>query len=122
MLNNSFYQVVNKQETDGSITLTVEFNAAHKIFEGHFPGQPVVPGVCMLQIIKEQLAGHVQKQIILREAAQVKYLNMITPATVSVADVVIAFQSTDEQLLTVTATITAGTVTYCKAKLLFGVV
>ncbi len=122
MLNNSFYRVINKQETDGSITLTVEFNAAHKIFEGHFPGQPVVPGVCMLQMIKEQLAGQVQKQIILREAAQVKYLNMITPATVPVADIVIAFQSTDAYLFTVTATITAGTVTYCKAKLLFGVV
>lgn len=122
MLNNSFYQVINKQETDGRITLTVEFNAAHKIFEGHFPGQPVVPGVCMLQMIKEQLAGHIQKQIILREAAQVKYLNMITPATVPVADIVITFQLTDEQLCTVTATITAGTINYCKAKLLFGVI
>lgn len=119
MLNNSFYQVINKQETEGSITLTVKFNAAHKIFEGHFPGQPVVPGVCMLQIIKEQLAGHVQKQIILREAAQVKYLNMVTPATVPVADIVIAFQFTDEQQCTVTATITANTTTYCKARLLF---
>ncbi|MFD2919057.1 3-hydroxyacyl-ACP dehydratase [Terrimonas rubra] len=122
MLNNSFYQVINKQETDGSITLTVEFNAAHKIFEGHFPGQPVVPGVCMLHIIKEQLAGHVQKQIILREAAQVKYLNIITPATVPVAEIVIAFQPAGEQLFSVTATITANTTTYCKAKLLFGVV
>lgn len=119
MLNNSFYQVVNKQEIEGGINLTVQFNAQHKIFEGHFPGQPVVPGVCMLHIIKEQLASHLQQNILLREAAQVKYLNMITPVEVPAADISIQYQSDDEQAISVTATITSNTTTYCKAKLLF---
>ena len=28
----------------------VEIDPTHPIFEGHFPDQPVLPGVCMVQI------------------------------------------------------------------------
>ncbi len=118
MLNNSFYKVTNTQETDGGIVLTIQFNAQHKIFEGHFPNQPVVPGVCTLQIIKEQLSQQLQQPVVLREAAQVKYLNMITPAQAPIVNFTILYQ-VHEANVSVTATITDGTVTYCKARLVF---
>ncbi len=118
MLNKNFYQVTNTQETDGGIVLTIQFNAQHKIFEGHFPNQPVVPGVCTLQIIKEQLSQQLQQPIVLREAAQVKYLNTITPAQAPIVNFTILYH-VHETNISVTATITDGAVTYCKARLVF---
>lgn len=122
MLNNSFYQVLDTQVIEGGIAVTIQFNAQHTIFEGHFPGQPVVPGVCILQIIKEQLTTQTQQSLLLKEATQVKYLNMITPATVPAATITILYQSQESQQIAVTATVMAEATTYCKARLLFGIV
>ena len=50
----NFYKVTHSEhinETDWVVQ--VMLNPQHAIYSGHFPQQPVVPGVCMLQIIKE---------------------------------------------------------------------
>ena len=49
----NFYKVTHSEhinETDWVVQ--VMLNPQHAIYSGHFPQQPVVPGVCMLQIIK----------------------------------------------------------------------
>lgn len=119
MLNNSFYQVTNTQIVDGGIALTVQFNEQHPVFEGHFPGQPVVPGVCILQIIKEQLALHLNQPLVLREAAQVKYLSVVTPQQAPEVTFTLLYTIQEQQRVALTATVTDNTVTYCKARLMF---
>ena len=36
---------------------TFYVDPAREIFKGHFPGQPVAPGVCLLGLVKEALAA-----------------------------------------------------------------
>jgi 3-hydroxyacyl-[acyl-carrier-protein] dehydratase len=79
MLKNDFYTVEGLSTTDDSMSCTVRFNPAHEIFKGHFPGQPVVPGVCMIQMVKEMLGEHLGKPMFLRSTGQVKFLQLITP-------------------------------------------
>jgi 3-hydroxyacyl-[acyl-carrier-protein] dehydratase len=79
MLQNDFFYFTPLQADGSLVTTTIEFNAGHAIFDGHFPGNPVVPGVCMLQIIKEitvQLAGG---KIRLLKASDIKFLAVINP-------------------------------------------
>jgi 3-hydroxyacyl-[acyl-carrier-protein] dehydratase len=57
----------------------VRLNAGHHIFSGHFPGNPVLPGVCLIQIIKEILSDIVQKDIMLVKSSNIKFLNLIDP-------------------------------------------
>ncbi|MDO7875812.1 hydroxymyristoyl-ACP dehydratase [Hymenobacter sp. ASUV-10] len=68
--------------SDGNSSVEARFllNPSHPVFEGHFPGQPVVPGVCMLQIIKEGLEKALGKKILLAQAANIKFLSMLVPA------------------------------------------
>ncbi|HRO41490.1 MAG TPA: 3-hydroxyacyl-ACP dehydratase [Flavipsychrobacter sp.] len=79
MLKTDFFTVHNLQSGEGTLSCTITFNKAHKIFEGHFPQQPVVPGVCTIQIAKELLEQQLNKKLFLRSTGQVKFLQLITP-------------------------------------------
>lgn len=79
MLKNDFYTVQDLQRDDASLECGIAYNRQHAIFTGHFPGQPVVPGVCTLQMIKELLQEATGLSLHLQKAAQVKYLRLVTP-------------------------------------------
>jgi len=79
MLINDFYSCRDMQLLDNEMSCTLVFNAAHDIFKGHFPGNPVVPGVCTIEIIKELLQQQVHKPLMLRSTGNVKFLQLVTP-------------------------------------------
>ena len=80
MLLQDFYTV---QQVDtlsqGKYKVGIYLNDKHPIFKGHFPGNPVTPGVCMLQIIKEQVQLITGTKLILKSAANVKFMALINP-------------------------------------------
>jgi len=80
MLSGSFYTVKNLQQSAGLITADINFNAHHPIFKGHFPTIPVVPGVCMMQLVKETLEQATGIKTRISKASQLKFLSLITPA------------------------------------------
>ena len=53
ILLNEFYTILQRTPGPGVVKATISINKKHRILEGHFPGLPVVPGVCMLQIVRE---------------------------------------------------------------------
>lgn len=79
MLLNNFYKI--KEITCGSNELNgqILINAEHEIFKGHFPNQPIVPGVCMIHIIKEILEHNWDTKLLLIEGKQIKFLKLIDP-------------------------------------------
>ncbi len=79
MLMNDFYTIEYLQREPNSVSCRIVFNAQHDIFKGHFPQQPVVPGVCMMQMVKELLEAQTDQPLWLRDAGQVKFLQLITP-------------------------------------------
>lgn len=54
MLLDNFYTILSSESSDSTTwTIQIELNPAHTVYQGHFPEHPVVPGVCLLQLIKE---------------------------------------------------------------------
>ena len=92
MLAGNFYTVTAQSQEPGLVTVTIELNAAHPIFQGHFPEQPVVPGVCMMQTVTEVLEGAVKQKVALKKASQMKFLNMIDPVKQPVVDVTVSYK------------------------------
>lgn len=92
-MQNELYTISNWQHTGESFTCTVNYDAAHPIFEGHFPGQPVVPGVCTMDMIKEMLQTALDKKLLLRTTGQVKFLQLILPDVQP--EVVVTWQTSD---------------------------
>jgi 3-hydroxyacyl-[acyl-carrier-protein] dehydratase len=79
MLIPDFYHIESQHHDQGEITTVIKLNPDHEIYKGHFPDQPVVPGVVQLQIIKELLEARIEHKLLLSNMASAKYLNMIIP-------------------------------------------
>lgn len=79
-LEDNFY-IVRSLEIAGSGAFKgeVELLPEHPIYEGHFPQQPVVPGVCTLTIIRESLGKALQRQVSFSAIKECKYLSALLP-------------------------------------------
>ncbi|MFT4094698.1 MAG: 3-hydroxyacyl-ACP dehydratase [Niabella sp.] len=87
MLIENLYTLNAFNSQDNKVTATIKINAVHTIFEGHFPGQPILPGVCQLQIIKELLERAAGRKLLLSEAGNCKFLQMADPEKTSVLNI-----------------------------------
>ena len=80
MLLKNFYKII---ELDGSdkenIKAIIDLNKDHEVYEGHFPGNPVVPGVCLTQLIKEIMESVENTELILVYADNIKFLAIVNP-------------------------------------------
>jgi 3-hydroxyacyl-[acyl-carrier-protein] dehydratase len=79
LLLNNLYTIQSISEAEKTIQASVLLRADHAIFKGHFPGQPVLPGVCMLEMITEIASAHLLIPLRITGAPLIKFLNMINP-------------------------------------------
>ena len=115
ILLNDFYTLLHYEPAPGSVKAKISINKDHKILEGHFPGLPIVPGVCMMQIIREIMEVTTGKTLRLVAADNMKFLSVINPDQNNEVDVTVNYTEDDTQYL-VNATLFAGTVTFFKLK------
>lgn len=79
MLIPHFYSVKEFNFTDSQIKSIIELNPEHDVFKGHFPNNPVTPGVCMLQILKELTEQATNTNLFIKECSNVKFMALINP-------------------------------------------
>jgi 3-hydroxyacyl-[acyl-carrier-protein] dehydratase len=79
MLIEGLYKLTATENTAEGILATVHLNKEHAIFKGHFPGNPVMPGVCMIQIIKELTEDNIGKNLFLAVSSNIKFMAIINP-------------------------------------------
>ncbi|MGL4583697.1 MAG: 3-hydroxyacyl-ACP dehydratase [Flavobacterium sp.] len=80
MLIDNFYEVVSINNADTNLyTALVRLNTSHDVFKGHFPNNPVMPGICMMQIIKELSEGIVKRELFMGQVLNVKFMTLINP-------------------------------------------
>jgi len=79
ILAGDFYTIVGSVMEADKIEAVLKINPEHEIFQGHFPGQPVVPGVCMMQIVKELVETVTGRSLRLHTGLDLKFLSVIDP-------------------------------------------
>ncbi len=90
-----------------SYSAQVGINPEDPIFSGHFPGQPVLPGVCTLAILKDCICKATQKRLIYCEMAQCKFTGMVDPSISCVLNIDFTLAGSEEKLI-VNATVSEG--------------
>ncbi len=80
MLLKDFYKIleINKKDNENTTAL-IELNKNHEVYKGHFPGNPVVPGVCLTQLIKEVMEVIEKKDLLLIYADYIKFMAIVNP-------------------------------------------
>ena len=111
------YQII--KSADATIEAQIELNPAHALYEGHFPGNPVVPGVCQVHIVKTILSNYFGRKVTMAEAKDVKFLSMIQPQTMNLLSCEIMLQQLDEQRHKVTARLNHGETTCMRLRATF---
>lgn len=79
ILTNFYTLETHDKSENGSFNAKIKLNQDHSIFKGHFPGNPVTPGVCMMQIVKELTEEFTGKKLFLKSASNVKFMAIINP-------------------------------------------
>lgn len=115
ILLDNFYRLTQKDATPGVVKARISINKAHRIFEGHFPGLPVVPGVCMLQMVREIMEVHVGHELKIIVAENMKFLSVINPDQNVEVEAAINYTEEGDKVL-INATLFAGTTTFFKLK------
>ena len=80
-LNGDFYSIESRLEglPQGQSGFNVILNPDHLIYKAHFPGQPVTPGVCILQMIQELLSEEMGIPLFINKIKNAKFTSMISP-------------------------------------------
>lgn len=73
------YDISEVKVSGTAFFASISFNPEHPVFNGHFPGQPVVPGVVLIRILKMIVADITGKNMILDHSGNIKFLNVIDP-------------------------------------------
>ncbi len=115
MLLDNFYSIVKKELTPAGGSAVIAIDAEHKILKGHFPGQPVVPGVCMMQIVRELTELATNKKLKIVEGDNLKFLSIIDPRQNREVEVTLTNKEEGDSYI-VNATLFAGAVTFFKFK------
>lgn len=114
---NDLYTIKNIQkESVNKITIQVELNRDHDIFKGHFPGNPILPGVCTIQILKELLQIQLGKNLNLAKAGTIKYMSFIDPVKNSIINYEIQFNETGSDRVSCSAAIKFESIVFCSLK------
>jgi 3-hydroxyacyl-[acyl-carrier-protein] dehydratase len=94
----------------------VRLDSAHGIFLGHFPGNPIFPGVCQIDMVREVLEEITGTGLFLKESTQVKFLRMVKPLEDQVLFLNIRIRKCPENELDVTAEISETSSAVMKLK------
>jgi 3-hydroxyacyl-[acyl-carrier-protein] dehydratase len=68
------------------------------VFEGHFPGNPVLPGVIMVEAVRSALIELFQKEYHLKSALSIKFLAVLNPNEYGDVQLRITYSSVEEGL------------------------
>ncbi|WP_395047321.1 3-hydroxyacyl-ACP dehydratase [Flavobacterium sp.] len=102
MLLKDFYKVISLEKNDSQKHLAIIFvNEKHEVFKGHFPGNPIMPGVCMMQIIKEITEQITESSLIMQNLTNVKFMALINPEVTPELRLELDITTTDDDLIKV---------------------
>ena len=119
MLVNDFFTISKLEKDVFEIKAELVINANHKIFEGHFPGHPVVPGVCMMQMVKEIIEKVIGEKTNLVRAGEMKFLAIIDPKENNMIWATLKYNIEENGNMAVSATLFKESLIYFKFKGLF---
>ena len=74
-LQNEMYTIVDGHAD----TYRIRLHADHPIYQAHFPGNPITPGVCLVKMVSEVAGQQLGRSLQLRRIVNLKFVSVISP-------------------------------------------
>lgn len=75
MSDNKLYEITASNGTEFNITMM----ACHCVYQGHFPGNPITPGVMTLKMIRECVETITKKPLRYTSIKNCRYVALVRP-------------------------------------------
>lgn len=79
MLINEYYTIEGTATHEGAHIFRIRLNPECMVYQGHFPGQPVSPGVCNIQMLKELAEQTVGRRLFMSQLSLCRLTTLVTP-------------------------------------------
>ena len=119
ILKDSFFFVEQEKERNGLPVFSIRLHPSHTIFKAHFPGSPIVPGVCQIQILSELMEMYSGKKLYLKEVKNIKFLSVLDPIQSPCLEVDFQKIAIDMESLKTTALLQTIMKQYAKISLIY---
>jgi 3-hydroxyacyl-[acyl-carrier-protein] dehydratase len=86
-LKNSEISIL--KENDHRIRATFLFEKSLELFKGHFPGNPILPGIFQIEMVKYILEKSLHTTLCLQSVKKTKFSNLIHPDTIVKVEITI---------------------------------
>ena len=78
-LDNLFI-IESIDDSENGFSARLHCNPSHPVYQAHFPGSPITPGACLLQMASVVLKQKLGRPVYLMSSKNVKFLNVLVPA------------------------------------------
>ena len=106
-LIDSLYSIISDSAYESGHDYSIRLNPEHFIYKAHFPGEPITPGVCIMQISKELLEKSTGLPIEMDYVKNIKFLRVISPSEILTLDCSLSKVSREDSHVKAQAVISA---------------
>ena len=114
ILKDNFYTINELEFVDNKIHASIKIDSNHSIFEGHFPNNPITPGVVEMEIVKEIVSEGIKKTLKMSKMSNCKFLAILNPLNSSEVNVKIDVLEQENNRIRISAQILDQQTVYLK--------
>ncbi len=119
ILVDHLYTIVSSsEESQTAAQFHVRLIPESVIFQAHFPGEPIMPGACIVQMVQELFISWSHQDVEIAKIVNLKFLSVIKPDEVLDLDVSLKIKKQEGNQVHINADIVKGEVTYTRMSLL----
>ena len=117
MLKDNFFAILSSADAENSRNYRITLNGLHPVFQAHFAGNPMMPGSCIVQTIKELASEHFGRAFFVCAVKNMKFLHAINPFELPEISVQLTFTQQEDERISVAAVLYNGDKIFSKATL-----
>ena len=118
MLKDNFFTIREVIDSEVGKIFRITLNALHPIFQAHFAGNPVMPGACIAQMIKELAENYLNTSFFISAVKNMKFLKVINPLETPEVSVQMTCVTHEDNSVSASTVISAGEDIFSKAILI----
>lgn len=93
---NDFYSYTITESSSNNLLISIIIDPSHEVYKGHFPQQPVTPGVILVEMVRKILSTHTGKDLFFSAAKELKFMSPVLPEQHTQIDLSLGYEAIEE--------------------------